>query len=54
MYVVSAKFQYFFVAPDALQQNKSGPAPKRLGTTVLNYAFHSVIIVYACSAMGYS
>jgi len=31
MYIVSAKFRNFFVAPDALQQDKSGPWPKRVG-----------------------
>jgi len=29
--IVSAKFKNFFVAPDALQQNKSGPKPKKVG-----------------------
>jgi len=33
MYIVSAKFKNFFVASDTLQQNKSGPRPKKIGTT---------------------
>jgi len=31
MYIVSAKLKHFFAAPDALQQNKSGPKPKKVG-----------------------
>jgi len=31
MCIVSAKLQNLFVAPDALQQNKSGPRPKKVG-----------------------
>src|SRR6218665_2017607 len=30
MYIVSAKFKNFFVAPDALQQSKSGPRPEKV------------------------
>jgi len=29
--IVSAKFQNLFLAPDALQQNKSGLRPKEVG-----------------------
>lgn len=29
---------FFYVAPLALQQDKSGPSHKRLGTTVIGYA----------------
>jgi len=31
MYIVSATFKNFFVAPDVLHQNKSGPRPKKVG-----------------------
>jgi len=31
MHIVSAKFKNFFVALDALQQNKSGLCPKEVG-----------------------
>src|SRR6218665_32381 len=31
MYAISAKFKYFFVAPYALEQNKSGPRQKKVG-----------------------
>jgi len=44
MYIVSAKFENVFVAPDALQQNKSGPRSKRLGTTGLNTASIQVLV----------
>jgi len=35
MYIVSAKFENVFVAPEALQQTKSGPTSKRLGTNAV-------------------
>jgi len=42
VYIVSAKLKNFFVALDVLQQSKSGPRPKRLGTTDL-YAKNTIL-----------